>query len=72
MQASYQTALNLIGKIQGMSRHRALRHDGGTNLATDLNRFIERVVQELETCKVTPGEIVAEEKAQSLQEFLSP
>jgi len=72
MEASYQTALNLIGKVKSLARHRALRHDGDGKLAVTLNRFIDRVTEELASSKVTPGAAEVIEEAPSLKEFLSP
>ncbi len=72
LEASYQTALNLIGKVKSMARHRALSHDGDGKLAGTLNRFIDRVSEELVSSKVTPGQTKVAEEAPTLKEFLSP
>lgn len=70
MGRAYQTALNLIGKTRKLSRHRALRYDGGDKLADTYNRFLERIGQELEGCHVQPGEVIESEEAPSLEEFI--
>lgn len=71
LEATYATALNLIGKAKSMGRHRALRHDGNGQLAGTFNRFIDRVISELESTKVTPGAVEQEVEVPSLKEFLS-
>lgn len=71
LERTYQSALNLIGKVQSLSRHRALKHDGGEELAAMLNRFIERVDQEMDKCVIKPGSPDLEVEEPTLGEFLS-
>ncbi len=70
MEKAYATYLNLAEKVKGLSKHRAIRGEGGEALAAKLNLFIEAMTRDLKGFEVSPEVAVAEPTTPKLDAFI--